>query len=524
MDESKRILIIEKDEKKGLRPETGGGATNTPGEGVEGEGATPDRAGLEGLCSEKLVDLVFILATKLDRNVDDMRSQLQESAASTEEKFSRLDGLASEQAEACSQQKNESSEERVALQKRLEDLQQHQEELLLRHQELVTRFDELKQSYDTVVNSHDKVLEKQTKNISKLEGRAGEQEKKQEQQQEETRREFKSVTDHIMNHIAEKNANLNAALEKDKEEADKKMDKVLELIHNQLGNHEEKHKVEQASISQHTESINKLVQQIDDEFREVRTIEESRQKHEDEQNERVTNLERSSGDGLKQLKTATEKINVELKLNKSEIKLLKQELCDNRVELRDEIRTVRTEMEDNASKDKDAEEALNMIRDTVETNYKQSTDIQKKVETSLKSLADSSKTALKSIEVIKSDMIDQGSKRRSQEGKFHNQLECQKKEQARQARNIEQLEVELNSLEERRQAEVLKVEAALKTSHESQSKLEKGLTEKAEATRDHIGQVQRSLRCSSKEECERVASESKSSIGEVCAQNACIFR
>ena len=42
LDESKRILIIEKEGKgassgpSGLRPETGGGATNTPGEGEEG--------------------------------------------------------------------------------------------------------------------------------------------------------------------------------------------------------------------------------------------------------------------------------------------------------------------------------------------------------------------------------------------------------------------------------------------------------------------------------------------------------
>ena len=41
LDESKRILIIEKDSSRGekgllggMRPETGGGATNTPGEEV----------------------------------------------------------------------------------------------------------------------------------------------------------------------------------------------------------------------------------------------------------------------------------------------------------------------------------------------------------------------------------------------------------------------------------------------------------------------------------------------------------
>ena len=98
MDESKRILIIEKEGKgassgpSGLRPETGGGATNTPG-----EGAGADRSGLEGLCSEKLVDLVFILATKLDRNVDDMRAQLQENAVATDEKIHVLQGNVAEQ-------------------------------------------------------------------------------------------------------------------------------------------------------------------------------------------------------------------------------------------------------------------------------------------------------------------------------------------------------------------------------------------------------------------------------------------
>ena len=102
LDESKRILIIEKEGKGGgqggLRPETGGGATNTPGEGEEGEpGTGADRSGLEGLCSEKLVDLVFILATKLDRNVDDMRAQLQENSAATDEKIHVLEENVAEQ-------------------------------------------------------------------------------------------------------------------------------------------------------------------------------------------------------------------------------------------------------------------------------------------------------------------------------------------------------------------------------------------------------------------------------------------
>ena len=101
LDESKRILIIEKEGKGagagGLRPETGGGATNTPGEGEEGEGTGADRSGLEGLCSEKLVDLVFILATKLDRNVDDMRAQLQENSVATDDKIHLLEGNVAEQ-------------------------------------------------------------------------------------------------------------------------------------------------------------------------------------------------------------------------------------------------------------------------------------------------------------------------------------------------------------------------------------------------------------------------------------------
>ena len=101
LDESKRILIIEKEGKGagagGLSPETGGGATNTPGEGEEGEGTGADRSGLEGLCSEKLVDLVFILATKLDRNVDDMRAQLQENSVATDDKIHLLEGNVSKQ-------------------------------------------------------------------------------------------------------------------------------------------------------------------------------------------------------------------------------------------------------------------------------------------------------------------------------------------------------------------------------------------------------------------------------------------
>lgn len=98
MDESKRILIIEKEATPHrMKPETGGGATNTPGEGEIGDEDASAKAALDGLCSEKLVDLVFILATKLDRNVDDMRSNLNESHVTTDERFKALEERVAQQ-------------------------------------------------------------------------------------------------------------------------------------------------------------------------------------------------------------------------------------------------------------------------------------------------------------------------------------------------------------------------------------------------------------------------------------------
>ena len=89
------------------------------------------------------------------------------------------------QASVCSQQKNESGEERLALQESLTQLKTQHETLLERHDQLVERFDLLQQSYKTSITSHKSILEKHTTELGKLEKKAEEQGGDLELQQED---------------------------------------------------------------------------------------------------------------------------------------------------------------------------------------------------------------------------------------------------------------------------------------------------------------------------------------------------
>ena len=86
--------------------------------------------------TEKLVDLVFMLATKLDLNVNDMRSLLNNNAKQNIERFTDIDNKQEEDVELLNKKLAKLKEENKNQSENIAKLSSHHENTLLMHNKL----------------------------------------------------------------------------------------------------------------------------------------------------------------------------------------------------------------------------------------------------------------------------------------------------------------------------------------------------------------------------------------------------
>ena len=394
-------------------------------------------------------------------------------------------------------------------------LKTQHETLLERHDYLVERFDLLQQSYKTSVASHKSILEKQTGELGKLERKAEEQGSDLEQQQEETRKGFKSLTNHIMNHIAENNANLEKATKKEKADSEEKLGRITENINEQLRQHDVLHAEEKRLILKNSDEIKQLKNQTEGQFLDLKKIEEARTLDERDEREKLKRLEKQSSEGLERLSLGMEGVQERLASNQVERQAIRQDLYVTKDEINREVISIKKDIAENASKDEDTEKTLNKMGQQIEVQNKQNFENQRKVNQTLKSLAEKSTAVHHSIEGIKSEMIDEESRRRAQEGKFQNHLDTLKKDLGKQRQDIVSMAASKKASDERSRQEVQRLEGLFQKNEESQKSASTGLLEKIEATRELVGQSQRGIRTIIREECDTVAASSRVAISEV---------
>ena len=419
------------------------------------------------------------------------------------------------QASICGKQKIESGDERVALQESLTQLKTQHQTLLERHDELVERFDLLQESYKTSVTSHKSMLERHTGDLGKLEKKVEEQGGDLEQQQEETRKGFKSLTNHIMNHIAENNANLEKATMKEKAESEEKLGRITKTIQEQLKEHSALHAEEKNLILKNSEDIKQLKTKTEGEFADLKKIEEARKLDEKEEKEKLKRLEKQSSEGLEKLNLDMEGVQERLASNQVERQAIRQDLYVTKDEINRDIISIKKDISENASKDEETEKTLRAMRNQIEVEKRQNVENQKKVNQSLKSLTEKSTAVHQSIEGIKSEMIDEESRRRAQEGKFQNHLDSLRKEHEKQKQEIVSMAASKKASDENSRQEVERLEGVIEKSGERQKSTSAGLQEKIEATRELVGQSQRGIRAIIREECDAVAASSRVAISEV---------
>ena len=365
------------------------------------------------------------------------------------------------------------------------------------------------------MSSHKELLEKHTGELGKLERRSGEQERRQGSQHEEMKSGFKSLTDHIMNHIAENTANQEAEVKKEKEIVEEKLKNIVDNIQKQLNDHTEKHAMEKEWLTKNSNDIDNNFKVAIEKFSAVDKIEKSRQVDEVKEKERVTRLEASTATGLKKLGDETEEIRGVLARNKEDRELLRKDLISCNALINRSVREIREDMETNSANDKAEEEEQEEIKMELAAQIKYNRAHQQKVDAEIRSLMENKVVVHKNLEDIKTDISQEEATRQKEELLLHERLEEEKQEQEKQGRQLGRLERHIQEVEERGHVGLRGLEEMLQRSNEMGRVVQQGLEEKLEGLREHVGQSQRTLRASIREECGVVAQEGRASVGEV---------
>ena len=90
-------------------------------------------------CTEKLVDLVFVLATKLDINVNDMRAMLENNTQENLEKFENVNAKQEENLTTLNDKIELLEEESRNQNEKIHELFKSHENAVLNHQSLLGR-------------------------------------------------------------------------------------------------------------------------------------------------------------------------------------------------------------------------------------------------------------------------------------------------------------------------------------------------------------------------------------------------
>ena len=268
-------------------------------------------------------------------------------------------------------------------------------------------------------------------------------------------------------------------------------------------------------ILKNSDDIKQLKTQTKGEFADLKKIEDARKLDEKEEKEKLKRLEKQSSEGLEKLNLDMEGVQERLASNQVERQAIRQDLYVTKDEINRDVISIKKEILENASRDAETEKTLREMRQEIEVEKKQNVENHKKVNQSLKTLTEKSTAVHQSIEGIKSEMIEEESRRRAQEGKFQNHLDSLKKEHEKQRQEVVLMASSKKASDERSRQEVERLEGLIEKTEERQKSGSAGLLDKIEATRELVGQSQRGIRAIIREECDAVAASSRVAISEV---------
>lgn len=192
-------------------------------------------------CTEKLVDLVFVLATKLDLNVNDMRELLDTSLKEHTIKFETITNQINDNFQNLNNEIEKLKSENQAQNDTIAEMKENHRQAVDNHDKLQADFTKLNDDYQTrVVQDHGERVKTSENNISKLEENLAKLKKDCIKDFENSIKKIESMEIDLLNKMEAHGKSQNSKWLRQNQETEEKMCKTIETVNSRLDDHDVK--------------------------------------------------------------------------------------------------------------------------------------------------------------------------------------------------------------------------------------------------------------------------------------------
>ena len=224
-------------------------------------------------CTEKLVDLVFVLATKLDLNVNDMRELLENSLKEQAQKFENISNKVNDNFQMLNNEIEKLRIENKQQNDKLAQLTKDQENDRDNHCKLKENFDKINVDYEeTVKIDFNHRIHTAESNLAQLEENVSKLKKDCLTDFEKSVTRMEGMEIEILNKMEASGKSLNSKWMKKNEEAEESINKTIRTVNEKLENHDVRILDHQEQLNLTVKCFNEYQEQNDEKVTNINQI------------------------------------------------------------------------------------------------------------------------------------------------------------------------------------------------------------------------------------------------------------
>ena len=393
---------------------------------------------------------MFVLATKLDLNVNDMRELMESSLKDQALKYEAMTNKVNENFQTLNNEIDKLKEENRLQNEKISQLSSNHEIASKDHLNLFNNFNLLNADYNkTVVEDHGTRLNKAESCLSNLEDNVSRLRKEMKTEHEQSVQKMESLETDILDKMEANGKSLDCKWLKRNDDMEEKRNKSETAIRDKLDAHQSGIEKLSEKVTQNNKTFLEYQNLNEGNIMEIKDIlasnSEGDQKLQDDFDECKNFVNQLNDQFIKQ----TEDYNNRLHQMSSEQTSLSQTFTDNRNENQDHFLRVHDEINETNDKLEKLRTAFNSHKSSSETQNRRNNEDHEKIECSLQRLNESKKSLEKEIEHLKSDCKTNEKLRNANEKSQTERSNLLSENQASHFNTLTKLETDLKSVEEK---------------------------------------------------------------------------
>ena len=393
---------------------------------------------------------MFVLATKLDLNVNDMRELMESSLKDQALKFESMTNKVNDNFQTLNNEINKLKEENRIQNEKISQLSSNHEIASKDHLNLFNNFNLLNADYNkTVVEDHGTRMNKAESCVSNLEDNVARLRKEMKTQHDSSVQKMESLETDILDKMEANGKSLDSKWMKRNEDLEDKRNKSELAIHEKLDEHDSTLAKLNENVAQNNQTFLEYKDSNDGHIKEINDILLSNSEGDQQLQDDFTECKQFVNQLNQRFITQTEDYNNRLHQMNKEQTNLSQTFTDNRNENQDHFLRVHDEINETNEKLEKVRTAFNSHKSNAETQNRRNDEDHEKIECSLQRLNESKNNLEKDIEHLKTDIKSNEKSRKTIEKSQTERTNFLTENQVSHSNTLTKLETDLKSVEEK---------------------------------------------------------------------------